>query len=246
MIRLGSEIGWPAQRDCNTAHLQSCRDCKHRRGRGTAVIQRKYRYSEVNESIVIATIARNVPRWFTSKRMFSQKPKLIRSVTSDGLTNIYKQRVSLNIIQKSANKFGRKIGFNIENGSEDQNQPSPKLNRDLNSTKMHFRSKFGDSTLNGWWVMVRKSSKWGKIRISNYIWPWRSRSINPKNNRNLNQGDLHLWSKFGNPSLNERWVIVRTSSWLIHTHGHTDPQTQAMTIPEGQSWPRVKSKYVVK
>ena len=25
-----------------------------------------------------------------------------------------------------------------------------------------------------------------------------------------------------------------------HTHGHTDPQTQAMTIPEGQNWPRVK------
>ena len=26
-----------------------------------------------------------------------------------------------------------------------------------------------------------------------------------------------------------------------HTHGHTDPQTQAMTIPEGQNWPRVKT-----
>ena len=59
--------------------------------------------------------------------MFSQKPKLIRSVTNDGLTNIYKRRVSLNIIQKSANKFGRKIGFKIENESEDQNQSSPKL-----------------------------------------------------------------------------------------------------------------------
>ena len=58
--------------------------------------------------------------------MFSQKPKLIRSVASDGLTNIYKWRVSLNIIQKSVNKFGRKIGFKIENESEDQNQSSPK------------------------------------------------------------------------------------------------------------------------
>ena len=26
-----------------------------------------------------------------------------------------------------------------------------------------------------------------------------------------------------------------------HTHGHTDPQTQVMTIPEGQNWPRVKT-----
>ena len=27
---------------------------------------------------------------------------------------------------------------------------------------------------------------------------------------------------------------------MIHTHGHTDPQSQLMTIPEGQNWPRVK------
>ena len=46
---------------------------------------------------------------------------------SDGLTNIYKRRVSLNIYKKGANKFGRKIGFKIENESEDQNQSSPKL-----------------------------------------------------------------------------------------------------------------------
>ena len=59
--------------------------------------------------------------------MFSQKPKLIRSVASDGLTNIYKRRVSLNIYKKGANKFGRKIGFKIENQSEDQNRSSPNL-----------------------------------------------------------------------------------------------------------------------
>ena len=90
--------------------------------------------------------------------------------------------------------------------------------------------------------MVWTSSKWGKIWLSSQIWPWRSRSIIPKNNRDPNQGVLHLWSKFGDPSLNGRWVIVRTSSWLIHTH--TDPQTQAMTIPEGQNWPRVKISFL--
>ena len=31
--------------------------------------------------------------------MFIQKPKLIRLVVSDGLTNIYKRRVSLDIVQ---------------------------------------------------------------------------------------------------------------------------------------------------
>ena len=88
---------------------------------------------------------------------------------------------------------------------------------------MHFRSKFGDSSLNGWWVMVQTSSKWGEIWLSSWIWPWRSWSIIPKNNRDLNQCVLHLWSKFGDPSLNEWWVIVRTNSWLIDTH--TDTQT---------------------
>ena len=86
-----------------------------------------YRSSDVNKSIAKAIIDRNAPRWFTTKLMFSQKPKLIRSVASDGLTNIYKRRVSLNIYKKGANKFGRKIGFKIENESEDQNQSSPKL-----------------------------------------------------------------------------------------------------------------------
>ena len=62
-----------------------------------------------------------------TKLMFSQKPKLIRSVASDGFTNIYNRRVSLDIYKKGANKFGRKIGFKIENESEDQNQSSPKL-----------------------------------------------------------------------------------------------------------------------
>ena len=36
----------------------------------------------------------------------------------------------------------------------------------------------------------------------------------------------------------------QASDWRTdwHTHGHTHTQTQAMTIPEGQNWPRVKVK----
>ena len=86
--------------------------------------------------------------------------------------------------------------------------------------------------------MVWTSSKWGKFWLWSWIWPWRSRSITPQNNRDLNQGLLHLWSKFGDPSLNGSRVIARTSKWLTHTRTHT--RTQAMTIPEGQNWPRVK------
>ena len=39
-----------------------------------------------------------------------------------------------------------------------------------------------------------------------------SSSINPQNNRDLNQGILHLWSKFLGPSLNGWWVIAWTCS----------------------------------
>ena len=44
-----------------------------------------------------------------------------------------------------------------------------------------------------------------------------------QNNRELKQGLLHLWSKFGDPSLNGWLVIMRTSKWLMHTQ--TDTQT---------------------
>ena len=192
MIQLGPQIGWPAQRECNTAHARSrmlsgivntklppltplhialCHMgrgnslCKHRRGRGTAVIQRNYRSSEVNKSITKVIIDRNAPRWFTTNRMFSQKPKLIRSVASDGLTNINKRQVSLNIYKRAQINL-------VENRFQDwkwkwRSKPiKSKISRDLDSAQMHFRSKFGDSSLNGWWVMVWTSSKWGKIWLS--------------------------------------------------------------------------------
>ena len=34
---------------------------------------------------------------------------------------------------------------------------------DLNQCILHLGSKFGCPSLNGWWVMVRTSSKWGKF-----------------------------------------------------------------------------------
>ena len=109
----------------------------------------------------------------------------------------------------------------------------------LNQNMLHLWSKFGDPSLNGWWIMMRKISKWGKFWCLSWIWPWRSRSITPQNNIDLNQGLLHLWSKFGDPSLNALRVITQ-KSWGWHTHRHTHRQMQATTIPEGQNWPRLK------
>ena len=46
----------------------------------------------------------------------------------------------------------------------------------------------------------------------------------PENNMDLNQGLLHIWSKFRDLSLNGWWVIARTSKCLPHTQtdGRTD------------------------
>ena len=110
---------------------------------------------------------------------------------------------------------------------------------------MHFWPKFGNTDFNWWWLFARTSSKWGQFWLLSSIWPWSSRSIVPQNNRDFNQGLFHLWSKFGDSSLNGWWVIARTSWWLTdrHTHTHTHTHTQATTIPEGQNWPRVKIQY---
>ena len=80
---------------------------------------------------------------------------------------------------------------------------------------------------NWWWVMACTSSTLGKFWLWSSIWPWRSWSIIPQNNRALNQGLLHLWSKFGDPSLNGWWVIARTNSWLTDTQTHTHIHTHA-------------------
>ena len=48
--------------------------------------------------------------------------------------------------------------------------------------------------------------------------------INPTNYRDLNQGLLHLWSKFDYPSLNECWVIMWTN---LVTDGLKDGWTDA-------------------
>ena len=61
------------------------------------------------------------------KTNISQSSHESRSVTSDGLTKCIQAMVSLNIYKNSANKFGRKTGFKIENEIEDQDQSIPKL-----------------------------------------------------------------------------------------------------------------------
>ena len=100
--------------------------------------------------------------------------------------------------------------------------------RELDRCILNLWSKSGDPSLNWWWAMVRISSKfWLWLNI----WPWRSRSITAQRNRDLNQVALHLWYKFGDPSLNGPWVIARINMWLTnrltHTRTHTHTNTDA-------------------
>ena len=125
---------------------------------------------------------------------------------------------------------------------------NPKINRNLNSGILHLWPKFGDPSLTRWWVIVPTSSKWGNFWFEVKFDLEGQGQSPPKNNRDLNQVRLHLWSKFVDPSLNGWWVIAHSSKCLPHTQtdgrtdGHTDRQTQATTIPEGQNWPRVKTR----
>ena len=106
---------------------------------------------------------------------------------------------------------------------------------------MLLRSTIGNPDFNRWWFIVWECWKWGKFWLLISIWPWRSWPIATQNNRDLlNQGLLHHWSKFGDPSINSWWVTSRTSSWLMGTHTHSHTHTQAMTISEGQIWPWLK------
>ena len=116
---------------------------------------------------------------------------------------------------------------------------NPTNNRNFHQVVLHLLSKFGGSSFNWWGVIAWTSSKWDKFILLSSIWPWRSRSIMPETIKDLNQGLLHLWSKFGDPSLNRWRVIMWTSSWTdgcTHAHRHT----QAMTLAGGQNCPPVK------
>ena len=53
--------------------------------------------------------------------------------------------------------------------------------------------------------------------VENVNRPGKSKLIAYQINRDLNQCILHIWSKFGDFSLNGWWVIARTSRWLPHT-----------------------------
>ena len=124
--------------------------------------------------------------------------------------------VSLNIYKNSANKFGRKTGFKIENEIEDHNQSIPKLIGILTQVFCTFGPNLVILAWTGDELSCRQAQN----------------GVNFDFEVKLDlegQGQSHGW-----------WVIARTSWGSKHTYGHTHRQTQATTIPKGQNWVRVK------
>ena len=95
--------------------------------------------------------------------------------------------------------------------------------QDLNQVALYRWSKFNDPSLKRWWVIARQTSSselakiWLKLHLTLNV-----KVNHPQNKWDLYQVVLHLWSKFGDPSLNGWWVIAwRYSMTLGRTDGHT-------------------------
>ena len=145
--------------------------------------------------------------------------------------------VSLNIYKNSAYKFGRKTGFKIENEIEDQDQSIPKLIGIL--TQVFYT--FGPSLV----ILA-----WTGDELSCLLTLKLNLTLKVKVNHPSPQiiGILtKVFYTYG-PNLvilawtdDECWR-GQVSDYRTHgrTDGQTHRQTQATTIPEGQSWPLVK------
>ena len=116
-------------------------------------------------------------------------------------------------------------GWYCEKGGKQSRDRSPKT-RTLNKFVLHLLSKFGDPSLNGWWIIVRTNSKF-QIGLKKDTFKW-NLSLKVKVNRPLNQGI----GTFGPNFVILAWTGHKLSrgyarDWYIdtQTHGRTDTQT---------------------
>ena len=112
---------------------------------------------------------------------------------------------------------------------------------------MHFWSKFGNPDFNLWWPITTDNSQ--AQNGENFDFevkfdlegegqsppPPPKKNKKKTNNRDLNEGLLHLWSKFGDPSLNQWRVITWTN---LVTDGRKDEgndNTQRSKLASGKN-----------
>ena len=152
--------------------------------------------------------------------------------------------VSLDIYKNSANKFGRKTGFKIENEIEDQDQSIPKFIGIL--TQVFY--SFGPNSVILAWTGDELSCRQAQIGVTcefevKFDLEGHSQSA-PKTIGILTK----VFYTYGPNLVILAWTgdeLSRRQASDYRTHGRTDGrthrQTQATTIPEGQNWPRVKT-----
>ena len=163
-----------------------------------------------------------------------------RSIASDGLTKCILAMVSVNIHKNSANKFGRKTGFKIENEIEDQDQSLPKF--------------IG--------ILIRVFCTFGPNLV---ILAWTGDELSCQQAQNGVTFDFEVWFDLEGQSqslpktigiLTKVFYIYGPNLVILAETGHelsrgqakglrtrTDTHTQTGAgndIPEGQNWPRVK------
>ena len=151
--------------------------------------------------------------------------------------------VSLNIYKNSANKFGRKTGFKIENEIEDQDQSIPKLVGISTQVFCTFGPNLVILAWTGDELLCRQAQNGVTFDFEVKFDLDGQGQSPPKTIGTLSKvfytyGPNLVILAWTGDELSCRQASDYRTQW--RTDGRTHRQPQATTIPEGQNWPRVK------
>ena len=153
--------------------------------------------------------------------------------------------VSLNICKNSANKFGRKTRFKIENEIEDQNQSIPKFIGILTQVFCTFGQNLVTLAWTGDELSCREAQNGVTFNFEVKFDLWGQGQSPPKTIMILTK----VFYTYGPILVILAWTrdeLSRGQASDYRTHGRTDRRThrqaQATTISESQNWPRVKAQ----
>ena len=152
--------------------------------------------------------------------------------------------VSLNIYKNSANKFGRKTGFKIENDIENQDLSISKFIGILTQVFCTFGPNLVILAWTGDELLCRQAQN-GVTFDFEVEFDLEVQGQSPPKTWGILTRVFHTYG----PNL---MILAWTGDELSHgqasdyctygqTDGRTHRQTQATTIPEGQNWSRIKN-----
>ena len=152
--------------------------------------------------------------------------------------NTLQTTISLNIYKNSANKFGRKTGFKIENEIEDQYQSIPKLTGILTE----LRCIIGQNLE----ILTSTGGGWSCEQAQNCVNFDFQVKFDLEGQGQPTPKTIGILIKLFCMSGSNLVILARTSDKLSRGQARdwrSHEQTQATTIPEGQNWPRVKTHW---